>query len=348
MIENNIKAFSKLGKIFEDFVNGNNYNSEFYEILNNAVLKSFQENQWFIEDFVKYSIKVWALTLKEEKINQWIRPYKINVKNIKTAGVIMPGNLPLAGLHDFICVLITGNNFVGKLSSKDKVLLPSIAKILIKIDSSFKDKINFVDDSSKLSNFDFIIATGSDNTSRYFEYYFSKYPHIIRKNRVGVAVLTGNEKEKELENLADDIFLYFGLGCRNVSKIFVPDDYNFDGLFNAFKKYSFLKNHNKYYNNYEFYKAIYLVNKDNFLDKGFIILKNDTKLVSPIAVVFFEKYSSEKQLETILEKHLDKLQCICSNYFKYHNVVPLGKSQSPELWEYADNVDTIHFILNLN
>lgn len=348
-IETQIKDFSKLGDIFRKFCdNKENKNySNFFQILNQAIELSYSENQWFIPDFVKHSIEVWGNTLTEENIRQWVEPYKEKIlyTTTKTAGVIMPGNLPLAGFHDFICVLITGNKFTGKLSSKDKFLLPAIAEILSKIDGYFSDKIKFVD-KERLTDFNFIIATGSDNTSRYFEYYFGKYPNIIRKNRNGVAVLSGEESKEQLENLAKDVFMYFGLGCRSISKIFVPENYNFHILFESFEKYNFVGNHHKYCNNYDFYKSIYLVNKEAFLDNGFVMLKQDNKFSSPLSVIYYDYYKSKDKLNTFLEQNKEYLQCISSDLKEINHSIPLGQAQLPTLSDYADNVDTINFIVN--
>ncbi len=350
-IEKHIKAFAKLGDVFREYCDKNNENSHYsnyFKILKAAIDVSYTENQWFIPDFVKHALKVWGETLTENNIRQWLEPYieKISQKTIKTACVIMPGNLPLAGMHDFISVLITGNNFKGKLSSKDKILLPAIAEILTMIDNSYSGKITFVD-KEYLKGFDFIIATGSDNTSRYFEYYFGKYPNIIRKNRNGVAVLTGNETKEELEKLANDIFMYFGLGCRSISKIFVPENFNFNNLFEVFEKYNFLSNHNKYCNNYDYYKSIYLVNKDTFLDNGFLMLKQDNKFSSPVSVLYFDYYKSFNQLNEFLEINKELLQCICADIQEINKAIPLGQAQQPSLSDYADNINTIDFIINL-
>ena len=351
-IEKNIKDYAILGDVLSSFISKNttktNY-TKYYSLLNKAIDNSYKANQWFISDFVNYSIEVWGNTLTETNLTKWLEPYynKLSkIKKTKKAGVVMPGNLPLAGLHDFLCVLVTGNHFTGKMSSRDRFLLPAIAEILCDIDNYFSNKIKFVDDNY-LSDFDFIIATGSNNTSRYFEYYFNKYPNIIRKNRNGVAVLTGKESQTQLDNLAKDIFMYFGLGCRSISKIFVPENYNFNYLFKSFENFRFVALHNKYCNNYDFYKSIFLVNRQQFMDNGYILLKQENKLSSPVAVLYFDFYNSISEVNKLLETDLDKLQCICSEDDEVKNAIPFGKAQQPDLWNYADNIDTIDFILDL-
>lgn len=261
----------------------------------------------------------------------------------------MPSNIPLAGFHDFFCVLLSGNIFVGKCSVQDKILLPAISKMLTDIDPLFKKYIFFVE--NKLEKIDAVIATGSNNSARYFEYYFGKYPHIIRKNRNSVALLTSNETEEELTLLANDIFRYFGLGCRNVSKIFIPLNYDFKIFFNAIFGWNNIIHHNKYANNYSYNKAVYLMNKIKIWDNGFLLMKEDVDLSSPVAVLYYEYYQDKKQLNDRLTGNKENIQCIVSN-----EKIPLpleearvryGKGQHPELWDFSDRVDTMEFLMHL-
>jgi len=255
----------------------------------------------------------------------------------------MAGNIPLVGFHDFISVLISGNYLIVKQSSDDNQLLPVLAKILIKIEPSFAERIRF--SNGKLENFDAIIATGSDNTARYFNFYFGKYPHIIRKNRNSAAVLTGKENQKELTLLGEDIFRYFGLGCRNVSKLFVPVGYSFDIFYESIADFVDVINHHKYRNNYDYFKSVYLVNRVTHLDNGFLILKQDESFASPPPVVFYEFYENQKQLNQLLDMKHEQIQCIVSIDNNIKNSILPGKAQQPELWEYADGIDTIGFLL---
>ena len=256
----------------------------------------------------------------------------------------MAGNIPLVGFHDFLCVLLSGNKVLAKLSSNDNLILPFLSKILLEQNPELKAYINFTEE--KLENFDAVIATGSNNTSRYFEYYFGKYPNIIRKNRNSVAVLTGNETHEELALLGQDIFRYFGLGCRNVSKLFVPEGYNFDAFYTSIFEFQDIINQNKYANNYDYNKAVYLMSNMNILDNGFLILKEDESFASPIACLFFEHYKDQSSLKEKLQLQEENIQCIVSNGW-FEDEIPFGKTQIPALMDYADSVDTLQFLLNL-
>ncbi len=348
-----IKSFIQLGEFLREYSDGKTESDQSNQ-LNEIVLKDHIQNPWFTEQNIRESINAIGESLRSEKINFWINKYPNikNQRNTKKIGVITAGNIPLVGFHDFITVLISGNIFYGKLSSKDNRLLKFISEYLINLNSDFKKLINFTED--KLENFDAIIATGSDNTSRYFEYYFGKYPHIIRKNRNSVAVLDGNETKEEIEALANDIFSYFGLGCRNVSKLFIPKNYCFDLFFENIVHFKSVYHHNKYANNYDYNKSVYLMNQIQHFDNGFVILKEDQGLSSPIGVLFFEYYDDIKKVKEFLDLNppagragKDQIQCIVSKSKFIKDAIPFGKSQQPELWDYADNVDTMQFLLNL-
>lgn len=309
--------------------------------------KTLAKNGWFTLENIQFALQKWSEALSEENLNQWISKYDFEnkaFKNEKTVAIIMAGNVPLVGFHDFISVLITGHRVLAKLSSNDNVLIPFLTEKLISLEPEFKNHISFTEE--KLTGFDAVIATGSNNTSRYFDYYFGKYPHIIRKNRNSVAVLTGNETEEDLNLLADDIFRYFGLGCRNVSKLYVPEDYDFERFFKAIYHWKDIIHNHKYINNYDYNKAVYLMDELPLLDNGFLLLKEDSGFSSPIAVVFYEKYSALSDLKNVLEENSDALQCVVSKNIP--NALSFGKTQSPELWDYADGVDTIDFLLGLS
>ena len=361
------QAFSKLGEylrlvselsidntriedLFENFKQEDiNTIQAIHEQVLNYIEYSTHTNPWFIQDFLLSSIKAIGESLSAEKLDKWLKKYENEIsanKSSKTIGVVMAGNLPLVGFHDYLSVLISGNRILAKLSQDDNKLLPLLHQILVLIEPEFKNQALFTQE--KLSDFDAIIATGSDNTARYFEYYFGKYPNIIRKNRNGVAVLNGEESAIELEALADDIFMYFGLGCRSVSKLFVPRGYDFKTLFSAFKKYEHLAHHSKYANNYDYNKSIFLINKIKFQDTGFVLLKEDTLFSSPISVLYFEFYDKKEDLNRWMESQRDKIQCLLSNEaFENFDHFPFGKAQQPELWDYADGIDTLQFILSL-
>lgn len=342
-----INVFINLGELLLDFVK-HLKEAEYSSVINKAILNSYKENPWFTEDNIMYALKSIAIKLTEENFNKWLKPYDLTEKEARLIAVIMAGNIPLVGFHDFLCVLISGNKFLGKLSAKDKFLLPALTDILIKIEPDFKERIFFAEDSqlSKFS-FDAVIATGSNNTARYFEYYFGKYPHIIRKSRGSVAVLNGNETNDDLKKLGIDIFQYFGIGCRNVSKIFVPQNYDFTGLFEAFADFDYVIHNQKYLNNYKYHKVIFIMNKILFKDNGFLILNEDTSIASPVSVIHYEYYENIEVINNQLEQNKEKIQCIVSNTKNVKNCIPFGTSQQPELWDYADGVDTIKFLLEL-
>jgi hypothetical protein len=254
----------------------------------------------------------------------------------------MAGNFPLAGFHDFLCVLITGNNLLIKFSNNDDVLIQFLIEYLLYTDSVFNEKI--VIKESIIKNFDKVIATGSTNTSRYFDYYFKNKPSIIRKNRFSVGILTGEENKTDLEKLSNDIFTFFGLGCRNVSKIFIPKDYNFDEFFKSVYKWRDIINNHKYAGNYTYNRAINLIDIQPILENGFLILKESKNNYSPISVLLYEHYNDDDELKEKIELIKDDLQCIVSkNYCK--NEVAFGETQNPRLHDYADNIDTIEFLL---
>ena len=253
----------------------------------------------------------------------------------------MAGNIPLVGFHDLLSVLVSGNNAIIKLSSDDNVLLPFIIKKLIEINPEFEQKIQFVEEI-KNKKMDAVIATGSDVSAKYFDYYFKNAKKIIRKNRKSVAILDGTESKKELEELAIDVFAYFGLGCRNVSKIFLPKGYKLDQLFEAFYPFQNVIEHKKYANNYDYNKAIYLMGSHEIIENGFLLLKEDTSLQSPLAMLYYEYYSNLEKVENFIKENKHQLQCVVSK-----NDTVFGQTQNPNLWDYADGVDTVEFLREL-
>lgn len=342
-LSNRIEALIKLGEFLRNFPGTDQYSEKLIQIVENDHIY----NPWFTKNNILQSLQAIGDSLKHDKIDQWINKYPAlkQKTDAKKIGVITAGNIPLVGLHDFITVLISGNIFKGKLSSKDNRLLKFIADYLIDINPEFKDLINFTEE--KLENFDAIIATGSNNTARYFEYYFGKYPHIIRKNRNSVAVLDGTERADDIRQLAIDIFSYFGLGCRNVSKMYIPEDYCFDVFFENIQHCQYLYQHNKYANNYDYNKSVYLMNQIQHFDNGFVILKEDQGLSSPIGVLFFEYYNDIDKVKDLIKLNHELIQCVVSKPGIVDGAVDFGKAQSPELWDYADNVDTMKFLLSL-
>ncbi len=305
-----------------------------------------QHNPWFTPANIKRAVTAIANTLTDTNLTNWLGRYNQTEHSPQKVGLILAGNIPLVGFHDVLCVLLSGNTALIKASTQDARLITHLLKKLTEIDPGFTNRYSFV---NRLENFDAIIATGSDNTSRYFEYYFSKVPHIIRKNRNSLAVLTGKETEEQLYRLGHDIFDYYGLGCRNVSKMLVPKGYDFIPFFEAIQPYFALTDHHKYHNNYDYNKSIYLVNGDKHLDNGFLLLKEDSRWVSPLAVLYYEYYENIPAVEGIINSVSDKLQCVVSTIplNVQTQIVDFGMSQQPALWDYADGVDTMDFLSNL-
>ena len=331
-----IQSFAKLGL----------YLNKETEDLQVAINQAVVLNPWFNNENCLAAFKALAKNLDSNLLEEWIAEYKTNTDGYrnKTVGLVLAGNIPMVGFHDILCSLLLGFNVQIKLSSDDKILIPFILNKLQEINPLFEKQISIVD---RLNNFDIIIATGSNNTSRYFEYYFKKYPHIIRKNRNGVAVLTGEESKQQLKDLSDDIFTYFGLGCRNVSKIYFPKNYHYPTFFEGIEDAHPISNHFKYNNNYDYNKSIYLINGDEHLDNGFLLLKKDTRLASPLAVVYYEEYNTLDEVKNALENRKDEIQCIVSsiNLGEDLKSIPFGESQAPKLNDYADGIDVMEFLL---
>jgi hypothetical protein len=304
-------------------------------------------NPWFTPENVEHALKATGKSLNKPDLTTWLDRYNLSKDTSpQKIGLILAGNIPLVGFHDVLCVLVTGNKALIKASSQDARLIKAVLNKLVAIDSNFFGRFSFVD---RLAGFDAVIATGSNNTSRYFDYYFGKVPHIIRKNRNSIAVLTGNETAEELHQLGHDIFDYFGLGCRNVSKLFIPRGYDIATFFEAIESYKDIVNHNKYNNNYGYNKSIYLVGQEQHLDNGFLLLKENDALASPLAVVFYNYYDNLADVEQFISAKNENIQCIVSKApLQIKNqLVGFGKSQQPKLWDYADGVDTMEFLIEL-
>lgn len=339
-----IKALATLGKFFAQYTQENIEDKEFIpfqEELDHTIFTAIQHNSWFTKEDIYYNLKQWAKNLTQENLENWANSYPLDQIGGKTIAIIMAGNIPLVGFHDFICVLISGHKALVKLSSKDKHLLPLMAKFLTKMEKDYANQIAFTD--AKLTHFDAVIATGSNNTARYFEYYFSEKPHIIRKNRNSVAVITGKETQEELAPLGDDIFRYYGLGCRNVSKIFVPKDYDFKTFFESIFPWNPIINSHKYANNYDYNKAVYLMSEFKLLENGFLILKEDAAYASPIACLFYAYYDDLESLQQKLMEDREQIQCVVASQPEISDL-SFGETQQPSLTDYADGVDILDFL----
>lgn len=300
------------------------------------------KNPWYTPENVLKQFKAIGSTLNNAALTNWVAAYDA-ADNTKTVGLILAGNLPLVGFHDILSTLIMGFNAQIKVSSDDAGLTTYILNKLMEIEPRFQDKIQLVE---RLKHYDLIIATGSNNSARYFEYYFGKKPNVIRKNRNSIAIIQGNESPAELAELGNDIFDYFGLGCRSVSKIFIPKDYAISTFFEAIESFSSINTHYKYNNNYDYNKSIYLINGDKHYDNGFLLLKEDKNIASPLAVLYYEEYDSLAAVLGQIEIEKDSIQCIVSAQPLATSVptFAFGQSQCPGLTDYADGVDTLAFL----
>ena len=323
---------SYLAKNTEDFKEND---SEFESV----VKKSEIENPWFTIENQKFALKQWSDLLTEENLKSWLSNYSPS-KTSKKVGLILAGNIPLVGLHDVISVVLSNHIPLIKLSSKDKQMIPFLLKKWKEF-SENEIEYEFVE---RLTDFDAVIATGSNNTARYLEYYFKNHLSIIRKNRTSVAVIKGDETEEELKLLAQDIFRYFGLGCRNVTRLFIPEDFVIDRVFESFIDFKEIVNHNKYANNYDYNRAVYLLNQDKFWDNNFVMLKEDEKLFSPLSVIHFSRYSSLDDVKNFIQENEEDIQCVVGKDDLGIETVYFGEAQNPGLDTYADNVDTMQFL----
>lgn len=346
-----ISSFVALGEFLSQFsLDSNQRKSEvlntdtFFESFENLLGLSQSHNGWFTKEQVYFAVNSWAKTLTETNLNEWLSNYDFSKVNPKTVGLILAGNIPLVGFHDFLSVLISGHNVLVKTSSNDQHLIKFLAHYLIAVEPELASRITFTE--GKLENFDAVIATGSNNTARYFEFYFKDKPSIIRKNRNSVAILNGHETHEDLIKLGEDIFRYFGLGCRNVSKLFVPVGYNFDAFFKAMYEYQEVIHYEKYSNNYDYNKAVFLMSNFKLLDNGFLTIKEDTSYSSPISSVFYEFYEDLEALKNRLNNESNQIQCIVSNNLVSKSI-PFGQTQKPQLWDFADDVDTLKFLISI-
>ena len=329
-----ILIFSRLGQVLRDLPA-----DDFRQLADQAAIK----NPWFTDHNVKRSLEALSYMLDQDKLRRWLAPYSLDPQSPRTIGLVLAGNIPMVGFHDLMSVLMSGHRALVKMSSQDDVLMPYVIESLIRIDPGLS---SYLDVTDQLSGMDAVIATGSDNTSRYFEYYFGRYPHIIRQNRTSVAILTGSETDTEIAGLADDVFSYFGLGCRNASKLLLPEGYDLPSLLDRWQGYEHLGHHHKYHNNYDYHKAILLVNKEPHLDTGFALFKQTDELVSPLSVIYYDYYSTTQQVDDYLAAHAGKIQCVISNQ-PVPGHIPPGRAQYPEPWDYADGVDTLAFLSGL-
>lgn len=338
--ENKISGLCELSLYIKNFSDkkAENYNAD-DERFSALLRKSEIENPWFTIENQKFALKQWADLLTPENIGNWLSTYKTAI-NSKRVGLILAGNIPMVGFHDVISVVLSNHIPVIKLSSKDKRMLP----FLLEKWNEFSNGTVQYEFAERLENFDAVIATGSNNTARYLEYYFKDSLSIIRKNRTSIAVLKGDETDAELQLLAEDIFRYYGLGCRNVTRLFIPDDFVIDRLFENFLNFKEVINHNKYANNYEYNRAVYLLNQERFWDNNFVMLKEDEALFSPLSVINFSRYSTLDEVQNFIRNNGENVQAIVAKSELGLDSIGLGEAQNPGLDTYADHVDTMRFL----
>ncbi len=351
-----ISTFAKLGDFISQFHDGvQSYSPEMTELNEKHFIEFAQivetehiYNPWFTKEYILEALRGVSQMIKGEVLLKWLDAYDYSgfpPAQPKTIGLILAGNIPLVGFHDLLCVLATGHNVLAKPSSKDDRLIKKVAELISAIDPSMGSKIEFVEE--RLMGMDAVIATGSDNSARYFEYYFRDIPHIIRKNRNGVAVLTGQESEEELAGIGKDIFTYFGMGCRNITKLYIPVAYDLKVLLGVLDSYHPLYQHNKYANNVDYYRTMYLMNQVSFLDNEVLLVKEDSAIASPVGVVFYERYSEIRWVQEQLTGRKEEIQCVVSLHSDIKAALLPGSTQEPMPWDYADGVDTVSFLMEM-
>lgn len=351
-----IEAFAQLGDYLKDALPVKEGPTD--TGLQDAVAEAEIANPWFTGPFIHHALVEISRILDRSLLEEWTGRYppeNFASGTPKLVGTILAGNIPLVGFHDFLSVLLSGHRFKGKMSGKDDKLLPFITGKLVEIEPRFSGFIQI--EEKEIGTIDAMIATGSNNSFRYFDYYFGKYPHIFRKNRNGAAILDGSESAEELSSLADDMLLYFGMGCRNVAKLFVPENYSFDALYEGLEKFRHLSDHHKYANNYQYQRSVFLMNNIKHLDNGFLIMRQDRSISSPVGTLHYDLYHDLSSLIPSLRDQQDSIQCIAAGNrirkviespgIQGFSAIPFGSTQYPEPWEYADNVDTLNFLSNL-
>ncbi|MGA1771345.1 MAG: acyl-CoA reductase [Flavobacteriaceae bacterium] len=339
MMNSKIDAIKQLGAFFRDYKRSDNGGHFFSTALQNA----HHANCWFDHAQLEHALHSWGTALTEENIDHWLEAL-IPTKNPKTIGLVLAGNIPFVGLHDLLCVWVSGHRAVVKTATKDPYLLPAVVALLEEFAPANTGQIVFT--KQKMTDFDAVIATGSDNAARYFEYYFSKVPHLIRKNRNGVAVLNGNETEETVKGLAEDMLRYYGMGCRNVSQLFVPKGFDLDLIFGALYPFHEIIQSEKYANNYDYNKAVFLMSDFDFTENGFFMLREALSWSAPIATAAYHYYENSDSLMDLLNKEKERIQCVVSE-MAIPGTVPIGKSQQPQLWDYADGKNTLEFLQTL-
>jgi len=335
VIKDRIEAFRNLGISLQRLTESE---------LNTLAEKVILENNWFTFESISLAINGIVHLLDPTKINIWLENYLPFPNKNKTVGVIMAGNIPMVGFHDAMCVLLCGYSLIAKPSHQDSILMKFVLDKIAEIEPRFAP---FISIQNRLEGINGLIATGSDNTARYFEYYFRTIPRIIRKNRTSIAIINGRETDEDIVSLGFDVFSYFGLGCRNISMIYIPKEYDLKYLIKRWQKFSYVLGHSKYQNNYKYQKAVSQISNRPFIDGVFFLFSKNDKLGSPLSVIYFMEYENIKALQSEIEKNREKIQIIVSNKGWFENSLEFGKSQQPNIDDYADKVDTLKFLIQL-
>jgi hypothetical protein len=346
-LSNRKQAFVQLGLfINRHFANTWSQKEErFHKDLAGLIDVAYTFNGWFTPDNIVRSLNGIAEMLEEQQLTAFSASV-VEPKHPKNVAIIMAGNIPAVGFHDMLCVLLSGHSVLIKVSSDDPALIPFLAGMVIYYEQAFATRINFSE--ARLANFEAVIATGSNTSAKHFEYYFGKYPNLIRKNRSSIAIINGKETKEQLMELGKDIFYYYGLGCRNVSKLYVPEGYIFDGLFEAVYDFKYVIDNKKYNNNYEYNRAIYLLDLVPFLDNNFLMIRESKELHAPTSVLFYETYGNQTQLVENISSLKNNLQCImCTFELEGIKIVEFGQSQKPTVFDFADDVNTLDFLNTL-
>jgi hypothetical protein len=307
--------------------------------------EAYAKNRWFTPEQINRACKAWAMQLTPESIDRFTARYTLQQHKPLRVAIIMAGNIPWVGLHDLLMVLMAGHKAIVKLSSDDEVLIKLVIHTLIQHTPEMSQYIEISPDKLP-SDFDAVIATGSNNTNRYFEYYFRNKPALLRKNRNSIAVLSGNETQEQLQAIGNDIFSYYGMGCRNIAKLLVPQGYDFTPFFENIESLSSIIHHHKYANNYTYHKAIFLMNSTRHLDNGFLLVKQDERVASPLSVLFYHEYNDMQEVKDYLQTHSHEIQCVVSTIPELHAIEP-SMAQCPSLSDFADGVDTFSFLQKL-
>lgn len=341
-------AFIALGRIFSAVGAGQPWPGHAcgltqaeYDTFLRHVREAGRFNGWYTEENVRHALAALGHMMGQEAMQQWLAAYtQPPAPNAKRVGLVLAGNVPMVGWHDVMCTLLAGHHAVVKCSSQEPALIPAAIALLTTLDPAWGGCVTFTE--GPWGEVDAIIATGSDNTARHFEHYFGHLPRIIRRSRTSVAVLDGTEAEAELEALGEDVFRHFGLGCRNVAKVLLPADFDTDRLFRAFLPWQHVVQHNKYANNLDYHRALWLLDGAPFLENGFLIMKEDPALFSPVGTLYSQRYADQQELQAILQAHAPSLQCVVG-----HGHIPFGQAQCPGPADHADGVDTMAFLLGL-